>query len=180
MPKIKDRLMLGCVSGLTVNVLKSVLCMFISRWGISCPERAAAFFVPAKRVNEPVGRVVGVLADGVTACLLGVANVYMLSATGKDRAITKGAGLGAAAWYAMWGGVTSLGVSSKTRKVTPSNALAILVTNVVFGTTASWVATKVGDPGLFNGEIPWFPRRQPEDHRALSVPSAAGYERNGI
>lgn len=74
---------------------------------------------PVGKTNTPIGKLVGVLADNTVAGALDMANVYMLSATGKDRAIPKRVALSAFSWIVLYGILPSLGVTQP-RKVKPS------------------------------------------------------------
>ncbi|MEW6182574.1 MAG: hypothetical protein AB1500_05270 [Bacillota bacterium] len=154
--RIKDRLILGAVTGLLGNIPKLALIAIAKRfnWAImDGPGKAAGMLVPAHRIATPQGRLVGYLADATIAALLGVTTVYVLSATGKDRAVLKGALGGQAGWTGLYGVLTTMG-ATKVQAIGPRTVLAEFVAHTVFGAVAGWAAVKLGDEGLFTGRVP--------------------------
>lgn len=93
MKKIKDRLILGVLSGIGGNLAKHLVQRFAmsKKWAeVDGPARAAGMLVAGHKISTPGGKVVGYLADSVVAGIVGVATVYVLSLTRHDRAKLKG------------------------------------------------------------------------------------------
>ncbi|MEW6424536.1 MAG: hypothetical protein AB1523_07275 [Bacillota bacterium] len=156
MPKIKDRMILGVIAGLGGNAAKLLICALLKRakWVESMgPERAAGMLVSPHRVTQPEGRVVGFLADGVIACMLGIATVYALSIMGKDKAVIKGAIAGKMMWTTLYGMLGNLG-ATKIEPVSPKTVLSEFLGHTAFGVLTACLAAGLGDPGLFDGRIP--------------------------
>lgn len=154
--KIKDRALLGLVSGLGANVVKTVISRIAIKLKLSeldGPEIGAGMFLPGHVLATTNGKVVGWIADGLIAGILGTTMVYGLTLTGKNSYQLKGALIGQVMWQGLYGIMGQLGAS----QVKPSDAktvLSELVTHTAFGTVAAAIAANLGDEGLFNGEIP--------------------------
>lgn len=156
MPKIRDRLILGVISGLTGNVPKLGLVELARRRGwaeVTGPTKAAGMLVSRKRLSTAEGRVVGYIADGIIAALLGVASVYLLSVTGRDKAALKGAISGQVIWSALYGVLSTMGATTA-HPTSPRTVLTEFVAHTAYGATTASVATLLGDPALFTGGIP--------------------------
>ncbi|MFA7468184.1 MAG: hypothetical protein WCY82_07960 [Desulfotomaculaceae bacterium] len=156
MIKIKDRLILGAIAGLGGNLIKLSIgkaAMKMNLAEVGGPERAAGMLVPGHKIVTTEGKVVGYIADSVIAGLLGVTTVYALSITGKDKAITKGALSGEAAWTLLYGLLTTMG-ATKVGPVGPKTVLSEVVSHTAYGAITAYLVTKLGDPGLFNGQLP--------------------------
>jgi len=156
MIKIKDRLILGAVSGFAGNLIKLAIgraAMKMNLAEVGGPERAAGMLVPGHKIATTQGKIVGYIADSVIAGLLGVTTVYALSITGKDKAIAKGALSGEAAWTLLYGLLTTMG-ATKVGPVGPKTVLSELASHTAYGALTAYLVTKLGDPGLFNGQLP--------------------------
>lgn len=154
--KIRDRLVLGAVSGLVANIPKLIIGSAAIKLKISDidgPQVAAGIFVPGHKLTTAPGRMVGYLADSTIAVILGTVTVYALSVTGKDRAALKGAGMGSIMWQAVYGLLTSFGASN-IKSHSPKTVIAEFASHTAFGIAAALVATRLGDEGLFTGRIP--------------------------
>jgi len=182
MAKIKDRLLLGAVTGLGGNIAKMLIIKTARKlnWAeFDGAEKAAGMLVPAYKTTQPLGRVVGIFADNVIAGILGVTTVYMLSITGKDKATTKGALAGQAMWCALYGVLTTMG-ATVVHPPAPKTVLTEFAGHTAFGAVAATLAAKLGDPGLFNGDIPLSAGtvKQAETYRpAFSVQSSSRNEK---
>lgn len=93
------------------------------------------------------------MADSVVAGLVGVVTVYVLSITGQDRAKLKGALTGQTVWTALYGVLGTMG-ATKVYPVSPGTVLSEFAAHSAYGAVTTFLATKLGDPGLFNGELP--------------------------
>jgi len=156
MAKIKDRIILGVIAGLGGNLIKNIIGRSCMRYGLAelnGPERAAGMLLPGYKIATFQGRLVGYIADGVIASILGLGTVYALSLTGKDKAITKGVLSGLAAWTTLYGALGTMG-ATKVGPVSSKTVLVELVAHTAYGATTAYLATKLGDPSLFDGRQP--------------------------
>lgn len=156
MAKIKDRLILGAIAGLGGNIAKNIIVKTAKKlkWAeVDGAEMAAGMLIPPYRIADPEGKVVGYIADNIIAGMLGVATVYTLSLSGKDKAVLKGVFTGQAAWAILYGLLTTMG-ATKVHSVSPKSVLSEFAGHTAFGALTAYLATKLGDPGLFTGKIP--------------------------
>jgi len=172
--KIKDRILLGAIAGLGANTVKTALGLTLMKKGwaeINGIHRAAGMLVPPHKIADPKGRMVGILADNVIAGILGVCSVYILSVTGKNNAVIKGTLTGQAMWTSLYGVLGTLG-ATKINPVSPDTVISEFVEHSVYGGVANIIATKLGDPGLFDGTIPLKPSSQ------QGIPQSQSYAKN--
>ena len=150
MRKIKDRLLLGLVSGLIGATPGRLLNAAEYHRGIvdvKYGQMASSLFTGKKRVNTPEGKILGSLAHELLTITTGTAITYTLSATGRDYAPLKGMGIGALYWFMLYGLNTNLKYSAKNER--PYSHLLGLVDHLLFGALAGTVASKLGDNSLF-------------------------------
>lgn len=157
MRKIEDRLQLGVISGLTGVLVKDLVGVLITKAGLAedaSPQMAAGMLLPAQKVASPLGRLAGWLADAAVGSALGIATVYTLSLTGKDRPFLKGLTTGALAWVGLYGVLGNMGATN-VRTVKPRTVLGEFLTHTVYGMVTAATAAYLGDEDLFDGGIPW-------------------------
>jgi len=150
--KINDRILLGMISGFVGNVGKDILMRFAEKKGYATKnfaDVAASFFLAAKEVRTPAGRLVGILSDYSTAITIGIANIYLLTLSGKDYWFAKGLGAGSVFWAVMYGFLGSLGKNNPVYPVTAKTALSSCLGHTLFGILCNYVAVKLGDDSLF-------------------------------
>lgn len=153
---ISDRTMLGAVAGLAGNAVKNAVGMVLQDlklMELGGPTRAAGMFIAPHKVSTPRGKAVGWIADNLIAVALGVAMVYLLSITGRDKAALKGMASGQTMWTTLYGVLATMG-ATKIYPLTPKTHLSAFFDHTLFGLVAALVASKLGDPRLFNGSIP--------------------------
>lgn len=150
MLKIKDRIVLGILSGIIgsipgrlLNTIEYDLGIVDSKYG----QMAAGLFISKNKVNTPTGKLLGSVANEFLATTTGIAVTYTLSATGRDKAVLKGMGVGSLYWFLLYGLSAPLANTSKSKK--PASPLFSLVDHLIFGATASIVTSKFGDDSLF-------------------------------
>jgi len=154
--KIKDRLLLGVVAGLGGNLVKLAIGRIAKEKNlaeINGPEKAAGMLIPPHRLTDPLGKVAGYLADSVIAGIIGIAFVYTLSVTGKDKAVLKGALIGQAAWTALYGVLATMG-ATRVHPVSSKTVLSDLIGHTAYGAATACLIARLGDPGLFTGKVP--------------------------
>jgi hypothetical protein len=154
--KIADRILLGVISGLSANIIKLAMgkaAMKLNVADLDGPMKATGLLVPAHKIADRKGMFVGYLADSSIAAMIGIFTVYVLSITGKDRALLKGTLIGKSMWTVLYGVLATFG-ASKVAPVDPKTALAEFASHSVYGATAAALAVRLGDERLFNGRIP--------------------------
>lgn len=161
--------MLGVLGGAGGNLAKLVIGNIGHRLKVAevdGPDIAAGMFIPPHRLAVSEGKIVGVLGDFVIAGILGVSTVYLLSLTGKNHAAIKGAIAGQFMWQELYGMLATAGVT-RVNQYSPKTVLNEFLSHTVYGLVTATLAAKLGDEGLFNGEIPLTPFKevstQPED-----------------
>ena len=156
MKKISDRFLLGVLSGLGANIPKLVIARTAKKLKlveIDGPEKAAGMLVPPHSLILPAGKIVGYLADSVIAGMLGIVMVYLLSITGKDKAVWKGALAGQSMWVGLYGVLASFG-ATKVQPVSPTTVLSEFLAHTAYGAAAAALAVTLGAKEIFTGKIP--------------------------
>ena len=160
MEKFRDRILLGVLCGLGGGLVKNALSEILTRNDFTeyaGPSRAAGMLVPAHKITTPRGRLVGWIADTTISGMLGVASVYTLSLTGKEKAPLKGALVcGAMAWTALYGVLGTMG-ATEVQHPQPKTVLSEFFVHTVYGAVVAATAAYLGDEDLYNGKIPWSP-----------------------
>ena len=155
---MRDRLVLGFISGLGGTVAKNYLVAYLKKRGLAelnGIETAAGILLPGYKVATPGGKVVGHIVNMLIGGTMGVGLTYLLSTTGNNNATFKGASYGACIWGLLYGAIASMG-GSAVRPVLPKTLLSNLAGHITYGVITSSLITRVGDEGLFNGTIPLF------------------------
>ncbi|MDP4127219.1 MAG: hypothetical protein Q8912_09775 [Bacillota bacterium] len=152
MLKIKDKMLLGIVAGLGANTVKLTLNTIFKelKWiEMGSTERALGIFLPSHTLTQKKGRIIGYLADSTVASLLGVIFTYVLSKTGKNKAVLKGSIFGQSSWALLYGVLGTLG-ATKISPGSPNTVLAEFISHTAFGATSTYLITKFGDSGQNN------------------------------
>jgi hypothetical protein len=171
MKKIKDRIVLGVVSGLIGNLAKEIVSETMIKYKFGKKDGiavAAGIFVPTRRKTKKLtakSKIIGMAADNIISAILGVANVYLLSLTGKDHRMTKGMVTGHFAWTTMYGVLSRMGATSA-YPLREDDDLNGLINHSIFGLVTSEVAFRLGDPSLFKTELKALRNPEPNNHLA--------------
>ncbi|MGE5529536.1 MAG: hypothetical protein ACM3X6_10405 [Patescibacteria group bacterium] len=110
----EDRVIHGAAVGLAAGLFKNLLNLLLQRLGLIVNpicHYAAGMFLPRSEVCTPAGIAVGWLADLILSAILGIFFLYYLAGTGSRCPVIKGAIFGAAGWFALYGGLTKLGIT---------------------------------------------------------------------
>jgi len=148
--KVKDRLLLGALAGIICGIPGRLVNDFEYDRGLTdvkYGQMAANLFLPKNKLNTKEARIVGSLTNHTSISLMGITLCYLLSATGRDNAALKGAGIGAAAWTAVYGVTARFGLSVKTRK--PLAPILSFVDHTLFGVMCGLFISKLGHDSLF-------------------------------
>ncbi len=103
---LKDRVILGGISGIAGLLMRDLYCFFARGIGFAkyyCWNISADLFMNGKEVITFLGTVVGFLADIVFGAILGVTFVYLLKITNSKNIIIKGWGFGVVIWLFLFG-----------------------------------------------------------------------------
>jgi len=148
--KIKDRIFLGIVTGVIGSLPGRLLNAYEYRVGLTevkYGQMGANLFVNEKQINTRGGRIIGAITNGILTGLMGITSVYVLSLTGRDKAIIKGAGVGSLFWLGLFGLTSKAGFVHKSQK--PLTSLLGLVDHIIFGSLCGLTASRLGDDSLF-------------------------------
>jgi hypothetical protein len=166
MQKIKDRIVLGIVAGLTANLAKQAIEWTAYNRNLAREvgaDKGAGFLLPTDKIRTNMGRCIGLVADSTIAAGMGILGAYFLTFTGKDHPIIKGACMGNATWAIAYGILTRMGISSSVHRDRRTTAVAWL-SHTTFGITKFMVLNKLGDPSLF-GKPEWLQPRPTRTNR---------------
>ncbi len=150
MKKISDRILLGIVSGIISGIPGRVLNRYEYHKGstdIKYGQIAASFFLPKSKVNTKEGKLIGYIVNHINLGITGVIITYLLSATGRDKAILKGAGVTAAAWLFVYGVASRLSINVRGRKKLAP--ILSFLDHLSLGTLCGLLVSKLGDDALF-------------------------------
>lgn len=153
MKKIKDRVTLGIVSGLIGTILKTASDEAFLRKKISqrsYRETASGVWVSSRReAKSPSGQILGIIMDVGLGMVGAVAQVQILSKTGKDNLTTKGTFFG----ITFGAIITAMLSGFNLNKVKPKDArsnLSYVVSNAIYGLGTTYSASLLGDESLWD------------------------------
>lgn len=150
MKKIKDRILLGAITGVLVSAPLQLLDIWLDKRGITDVNygpSAAKIFLTKEKTKSPGGRVISAAINIVNTGAVATFITYIISLTGKDKAIVKGAGVGSLMWVGLAGFLSRVGLNIKSKR--PSSPLISLAFHLVFGAMCGYTITKLGDDSLF-------------------------------
>lgn len=148
--KIKDRIVLGAVSGLLAGVPGRLINAVEYKAGLTdlkYQQQATSLFIPKNKSGTLHGKILASLVNNTNVSITGVIICYLLSASGRDHAIIKGAGVGAFSWVIINGVVSNLGLKNKYKK--PLSPILSFFDHVILGSLTGLLVSKLGDDSLF-------------------------------
>ncbi|WP_407309750.1 hypothetical protein [Desulfosporosinus sp. SB140] len=155
MQKIKDRHILGIVSGLCGSIVKTAIDEISLRKKISqrsYRETAAGVWVSSrKEATSWKGNLLGGMMDTGLSMLGGIIKVNLLSNNGRDHYITKGAFYGVT-YGAIVGALMSGFSTNKVKPKDASSNLSYILGNAAYGMVTTVVASKIGDDSIFDSQ----------------------------
>lgn len=162
MVKIKDRILLGALSG----ILASFPARIINRLShakkltdIRYNPLAARLFLDEKEIKTTPGVLTGAIVNNINTATTGVAITYLISATGRDNAILKGMGISAFLWILVDGALSSHLLKIKSKK--PIGPITHLAEHLFYGAVCATLITKLGDDSLFPPKEKDYAERTP-------------------
>ncbi len=152
MKKIKDRIILGAVCGLIAGAIGRATNAIEFKTGltdITADQLGSGLFMPKRdaKANTIESKIIASLVNNTIVGVTGVIVTYILSVTGRDKAIIKGVGMGALQWVGIYGLMSRLGLTVKSKK--PIAHILSFFDHAVFGATIGLLASKIGDDSLF-------------------------------
>lgn len=148
--KIKDRLLLGVISGVLGSVPGRLLNTFEYHTGLTeamYGQMAATAFISQKYIDKPQGKLLGSIINQIIAIGTGITTTYALSLTGRDYAILKGSMVGTTYWLLINGLAPNITGTLKPRK--PISPLLSLIDHIIFGVSSALISLSLGDDSLF-------------------------------
>ncbi len=148
--KIKDRIILGAISGVIAAFPSRILNRYSYKkrlTDIRYNPMAAQLFLPNNKCQTPQGILNGAIINNINAVPPAVVLTYILSTTGKDYSVLKGMGVGAFFWIMIDGLV-----GAQILKIKSSNSIAPtvrLIDHLLYGKLCSTLITHLGDDTLF-------------------------------
>ncbi len=149
MQKFKDRILLGLTAGIISTVPTRILNRIENRSGLNDVKynmMAANLFLQENEVATPAGRIVGAITNHINTGAVGILITYLLSSTGRDHAVLKGAVTGVFSWIAVFG-LTSRILPVRAQK--PLAPLLSFLDHTLFGSLCGLAVSKLGDDSLF-------------------------------
>lgn len=150
MKKIKDRIILGMVSGILSSMPPQVVDALAYKSGLadlSYAQLAAKLFIPKNKTATPQGKFLSFLINSINGGLVGVFTTYLLSLTGRDKAVIKGIGAGTMLWVLVNGLLSHVGLKITSKK--PLTPILSFFNHVLSGTLNGILILKLGDDSLF-------------------------------
>lgn len=150
MTKISDRIIHGMITGIIAGTPDTIINALEHRAGltdVSYSQLGANVFLPTEKVNNKYAGAVGLLANYTMLSVTGILFTYLLSATGRDKALLKGIGFGIFTWLTVYGMGAKVGLKIKTRK--PLTPLLSFFDHVIFGSLLGFIAPRTGDDIMF-------------------------------
>ncbi|EEG77900.1 hypothetical protein [Dethiobacter alkaliphilus] len=148
--KIKDRLLLGAISGSAASFAARLLNRYNYAKGytdIRYNPLAARLFLKEGEIKSTPGIILGEIVNSANTSATGVLLTYLLSATGKDKAVFKGMAVGTFFWIIVDGVMSGYVFNVKSKK--PIGPLAHLAEHLLYGVLCSTFITQLGDESLF-------------------------------
>ncbi|MHB8124612.1 MAG: hypothetical protein ACYDEJ_03045 [Desulfitobacteriaceae bacterium] len=167
--KIKDRILLGAISGTLSAYVARIINRFNYKKGLTdirYNPMAAELFLRKKASKSAQGVLLGAIINNINVAVNGIALTYLLSATGKDYKLLKGMGAGAFSWIMVDGLMGSQMLKIKSRK--PLGPAVHLLEHLFYGALSSILITRLGDESLFPPKVKQPLERIPLVHTGIN------------
>lgn len=150
MLKIKDRIILGIVSGVIASLPGRFINALEYRTGltdIQYDQMASSLFLPKNKIKTGEAKVTGSIINHTMVGLTGILITYLLSATGRDKAMIKGIGVTSALWITIYGLAPKFGVKVKSKKTFAP--ILSFIDHALLGSLCGFFSSKLGHDSLF-------------------------------
>lgn len=138
------------VSGLIAAIPGKYINAIESRRGLTdmrYNRLSVNLFTPRNHVDSKNEKVLAAIAINTSSGFMGVLVAYLLSLTGRDHAVVKGAGAAAFAWMAVNGLLGSQVL--KERNKDPKAPILSFIDHLINGGLCGFLVSKLGDDSLF-------------------------------
>ncbi|MDW7673359.1 MAG: hypothetical protein SCK28_02360 [Bacillota bacterium] len=153
MKRIRDKIMLGVISGLIAAVPGRILNEIEHQKGLidmDYTKIASTLFMDRNGSNSREGLLLGNIVNSIMLSLTGVATTYTLSKTGKDYKHIKGIGLSYMYGIVLGGVMPSLGLVYKPKQKR-SYSLAV-IDHTLLGILCAELVSRLGAKEVFEDE----------------------------
>ena len=154
MKKIQDRFVAGAISGLGDNIVKNMIQRGALMLGIAketSQRQGAGFFLRRRKVDQPMGDVIGMLTDNALAAGIGVVGSYLFTVTGRDHPFIKGVTHGHLSWLVAYRILARMG-ANPIKSADPVTQGVTWFSHGAFGITQAYLLRAIADPSLFEPE----------------------------
>lgn len=175
MRKIKDRILLGTVSGvLAGQAAKIVMGQVHTKSHDYRFRTGASLFLPKKEVKASTveSRIISSIMNNALTSASGILITYLFYFTGRDFALIKGAGIGVMQWIGIYGLLSKLELTIKSND--PTTHILSAVDHGFFGALTGLLVSKIGDDSLFpDGKLPGSKPGEPPQLSSLPQSQAS-------
>lgn len=151
--EIKDRVLLGMISGFSGNILKTLSDEIFLKKKLSkrsFRSTAAGVWVSKKKEATNVrGQLLGGLFDFGLGSMGGIGITYFLTKTGRDHIVLKGLLSGIAIGSAITATI-SVFPQNKVKPKDAASNLAYMFSHAVYGVVTTALVAKLGHPSVFD------------------------------
>ncbi|MGI6543351.1 MAG: hypothetical protein ACOX44_09895 [Limnochordia bacterium] len=152
MKKITDRILLAAAACAISTfpsrmVLRLLHKLRVMNYNYSYDELGGRLFMVSRAVKTPLGRFSGFVVNQTNNLMFTTALTYLLSATGRDKAVLKGIGLSMTSWVLL-NGLTA-GTLLKNKSKEPTTPFIGLLVHTLTGALSGLVISTLGDESLF-------------------------------
>ncbi len=147
--KIKDRVLLGVVSGILAAIPALSVNIYEHKKGLinmTYPQSAGTLSLKKSKVNTIEGKIMSNVINGIGMSSAGVATTYVMSATGRDHPILKGIGVNYLYAVIFAGILPKIGLVAKPR---PKFPILGLIEHTMTGVLSGLLVSRLGDDSLF-------------------------------
>jgi hypothetical protein len=152
LPKIKDSISLGLLSGLVGTLALDLLNLIT--WKRNRAEAlyghlGASVLMKGSRARKRKNLLFGEAVHLITGALAGIPLVYAFKASGKDQPLVKGAAFGSLVWFFYY----VLGIKTHTFTTEPKtnkNHKTSLWQNIIYGLVTAKTMTHLAHPDVFS------------------------------
>ena len=155
MIKIKDRILLGIVSGIIASTPAKLINAFEQKKGLTVRrynQIPISLFTQNKVDTSKKGNFLAAITNHVNSAAFGVFVTYLFSVSGRDNAALKGMGAAALGWITVNGLIGSQLLKQKSKNPIPP--ILSFFDHIMNGGLCGILVSKLGDDSLFPDSKP--------------------------
>lgn len=136
----RDTIVFGAIAGLIGNIAKELITWMLYSLGFIQYTfvHIGADLLVSKQMSNPFTLATGILADWVTAGLIGIILLLIIRFTGNDYPIAKGVFVSMLVYVLFYGALMSLNLSN-VANAGPRTHFLLFFPHIAFGLVAGWV-----------------------------------------